>query len=333
MTTKTKDAAYLQLERTPIAEYATYLGFWVDESDSCKGANTVTLRTGSKDRAQQKVGDKIVVFKDTNRYIGREQGDCGSIFGFIMTRTEHKSWKQVFQALKAYNGMPEADRRNSNTAELVAYQAKPRATPIADLAKGWARMQTYTAAEHSYLPSRAIPADVLERFKQYVRVDVHNYHKNTCFVHKDDNNTVVGWEAKNRNADGSSWTSFATGGTKILWRAEIWHLSRKNRIIVGEAPIDLISWAAINRDTEGKIPTGLYLSTAGSFGSRTREALQVLFAENPEAEIITAFDDDDAGRKFAAQVAEMAPGRVTRAIPQLGKDFNECLQMLKEFED
>lgn len=313
--TTDRDAEFRRLRAIPIAEYAAYLGFTPDKTKS--SSTFLVMRSG---------GDKIIINLARNTYTSRDDGDSGAIFELVKTRTEHSSWKSIFMELRRFEGIPEIERK------VVVPEKRTKAAPVENFPKTWASFSTYNPAEDGYLQSRAIPVSVIDAFKQWIRTDKRN-HGNVCFVHTTERLEVVGWEIKNRLANGNTWTSFANGGTKLLWRCEVRHLSRKIRIIIGESAIDVLSWAAVNRDEQGRVPWGLYLSTGGSFGPDARDAVRQILVDNPDADVITAFDDDAQGRKFTAQVEDMAPGRVIRAIPELGKDFNEFLQTLQEFGD
>jgi len=107
------------------------------------------------------------------------------------------------------------------------------------------------------------------------------------------------------------------------------------RLVLAESAIDALSYAALFPDTEDQTR---YASLGGKASARQMALVEATIAKLPAgAEIVAAFDADDAGRKLVdvirqavASVARRA-GRTDLAFKaQLpakgGKDWNQVLQ-------
>jgi conjugative relaxase-like TrwC/TraI family protein len=118
------------------------------------------------------------------------------------------------------------------------------------------------------------------------------------------------------------WFSFALGKGEAV-----------NRVVLTEAPIDALSFAAL--DKERGVGRTVYLATDGA-GAIPQKQLQQLLEKG--GQVIIAFDADEAGEKMAQQVnrilKEVGARRrdkgevenVTRSCPEDGyKDWNEQL--------
>ncbi|MBF0563246.1 MAG: toprim domain-containing protein [Alphaproteobacteria bacterium] len=91
------------------------------------------------------------------------------------------------------------------------------------------------------------------------------------------------------------------------------------KIALTESGVDSLSLAQLvgRRDA-------LYCSTGGGLSPHTLAQIVALAARHPAAEILLAFDNDDAGQTLAGQVEKALQGRegVRRLLPRL-KDWNE----------
>jgi hypothetical protein len=167
---------------------------------------------------------------------------------------------------------------------------------------------------------RCLPAAVLSspRFAGRMRTDARG---NTVFPHFDAAG-LCGYEIKNRG-----FTGFATGGKKGLWfshtRPDDW------RLVLTESAIDALSYATLFPDSADRTR---YASLGGRPSSRQMGLVQAAVIRLPdEAEIVAAFDADEAGRWLTA-VAGAVIGNARAEADRRGLGFRTHLPA-KEGED
>src|SRR5207247_4645773 len=150
---------------------------------------------------------------------------------------------------------------------------------------------------------------------------------NTVFPHFDAAG-LCGYEIKN-----CGFTGFAAGGQKGLWFSHAQPDDR--RLVLAESAIDALSYAALFADAEDQTR---YASLGGKPSSRQAALLQATIAKLPAgAEIVAAFDADDAGRQLVEVMRDAAASVARRTgrsdlickahLPtQEGEDWNMVLQ-------
>jgi Toprim-like/Protein of unknown function (DUF3991) len=150
------------------------------------------------------------------------------------------------------------------------------------------------ALRYPYLErERCLPAAVLlsPRFAGRMRIDSRG---NTVFPHFDAAG-LCGYEIKNRG-----FTGFAAGGQKGLWFSHARQHDR--RLVLAESAIDALSHAALFPDAQDQTR---YASLGGKPSSRQTDLVQATIVRLPEgAEIVAAFDADEAGRRLVDVVSE-----------------------------
>lgn len=150
------------------------------------------------------------------------------------------------------------------------------------------------------------------------------YHA-AWFAHTDEQGAVCGAELRGPD------THMCLGGTvKTLFRFQPGSVQPVRRLVICEAAIDALSFAALD---QAYMPGTLYASTAGGMGPETIAAIQTHLAAMkalPEAVLVVATDDDDAGNAFADtlyRLADDAGVDFTRRLPpDRAKDFNQTLK-------
>jgi hypothetical protein len=292
-----------------LRQFAVSLGYEIDRRESWRGSTV--LRRGA---------DKIVVKRNGNgHYVFfsvRDDADNGTVIDFLQRR-QNLSLGAVRQILRPWIGRP---------ATLPQFPELERASPD--------RMQVERAYRHMvsaqrfpYLEhERCLPAAVLlsPRFAGRMRIDSLG---NTVFPHFDGAG-LCGYEIKNRG-----FTGFAAGGQKGLWFSHAQPGDR--RLVLAESAIDALSYASLFPDTKDRTR---YASLGGKASSRQTALVQATVARLPAgAEIVTAFDADDAGRRLV-EVIRQAVASVARRVgrsdlafkarlPAKGrKDWNQVLQ-------
>lgn len=257
-------------------------------------------------------GDKIIVTRQDGHDVYFSTGDDrdnGSVIDFLQRR-KSLNLGQVRKELRQW--LPGAKRpalqRPARAPEHAQAVTKDRAGVI----QMWDQMRPYNG---SYLTrERGIDPAIIREFD--VKQDAHG---NACFAHKD-HSGITGWESKN-----NGFTGFAIGGDRrITWnRIDDFPLKK---IVICEAAIDCMSYCQLGHE-----PGTGYMSTSGTqLNQEQREQLAGLLskAAGMGAKIVLAMDNDAAGERMAAEIAQIAPqgAEMAREIPAHGKDWNDALR-------
>ncbi len=169
---------------------------------------------------------------------------------------------------------------------------------------------------------RALPAGVVvEAGRQDVLRE--GPHGTAWFAHRDRADRLTGIEMR-----GPDYRGFSTGGDKALFRFRAGGKGTTQRLVVCEAPIDALSFAAVDPFAAQT----LYVATAGGMGPRTIEELQALFADLAATggRLLIATDNDKQGDRYAEMLEAMAHAvslSSRRALPTGdANDWNAVLQ-------
>lgn len=287
-----------------LVELACSYGYELDRKESS--------RTSFVMRHQD--GDKIVVATDTDEhgifFSVQDNRQHGSVIDFVKWKSG-ANLGQSRQILRQWIANP--------TSPFPAQKCQPlRPEPImhnytASYAQ-WLRMKPYNQAYgKGYLEKRGLSADTVSRFSERIGIDEYG---NTVFRH-DDLLNVTGWEIKNRG-----FTGFSRGGKKALFGCKIGLLPQKlpsPLLVFAESAIDVMSYYQLNPNP------GFYLSFAGSMSLEQHDLLKYVLNRYTDARIIAATDSDPQGEKFANVIRSIRPD-ATRAIPPIGKDWNDTLK-------
>jgi hypothetical protein len=283
--------------------YAATQGYALDRKESYKG--TAVMRHAN--------GDKLLINRGPDGHYlycsVRDDDDNGTIIDFVQKR-KGLNLGQVRKELRAFSNAP---------SPLPAFAALPKTTKDRIAVEGqFARMQP--ACQHPYLEiERGLPAALLqrERFGGTVMIDDRG---NAVFPHRDQGG-LCGYEIKNRD-----FTSFSPGGSKGLWSSRA--LPDDERLGFFESTIDALSYAMIFPDERMR-----YASVGGKLSPIQPELIRGSISRMPlNAEIIAAFDADDAGRNLGEIVrrAIELSGRSDLALrvhePEGFKDWNDQLR-------
>ena len=172
----------------------------------------------------------------------------------------------------------------------------------------------------AYLRKRGIAAHVIRQFMNSGLLYEDAEHHNCAFVGKD--HTVQAKYAGLRgiyDREGKGFRGDVTGSDKRVGFALPYDRS-SDQVFVFEAPIDLMSYLTLHRNTPNALALcGLYDG-----------ALQAYLADHPEIRrIALCLDADEPGQKAAQQLQEkyqLQGYAVTVEKPRCGKDWNEYLQ-------
>jgi hypothetical protein len=272
-----------------LRQFAVSLGYAVDRRESWRGSTV--LRRG---------GDKIVVKRNGNgHYVFfsvRDDNDHGTIIDFLQRRG-NRSLGAVRQILRPWIGRPAIP---SQFPKL-----EPTSSDRMRVESEYCRMTN--ALPHPYLENeRRLPANVLlsPRFAGRVRIDRRG---NAVFPHFDVSG-LCGYEIKNQG-----FTGFAAGGKKGLWFSH--SRSSDRRLVLAESAIDALSYAVLFPDTEDRTR---YASLGGKPNTNQPGLVQLTVARLPEgAEIVAAFDADEAGR----MLVNMVRLAVANVVSRTGRNF------------
>jgi len=259
-----------------LRQFAMSLGYQIDRRESWRGS--AVLRCAA---------DKIVVKRNGNgHYVFfslRDDDDNGTVIDFVQRR-QHLSLGGVRKVLRPWIG---------RSASAPQFPQLPPASPDRmRIEREYRRMAE--AQRYPYLErDRCVPAAVLSspRFAGRIRIDARG---NTVFPHFDAAG-LCGYEVKNRG-----FTGFAAGGKKGLWfshtQPDDW------RLVLTESAIDALSYATLFPDSEDRTR---YASLGGRPSSRQMQLVQATTAMLREgAEVVAAFDADEAGRWMVAVIGE-----------------------------
>jgi len=292
-----------------LRQFAVSLGYEMDRRESWRGS-TVLRRDA----------DKIVVKRNHNgHYVFfsvRDDRDHGTIVDFLQRR-RNLNLGAVRQILRPWIGEPAAPSRFP-----ALEPTSPNRMRVECAYRRMANPQRYPYLEHE----RRVPAAVLlsPRFVGRMRIDSRG---NTVFPHFDAAG-LCGYEIKNRG-----FTGFAAGGQKGLWLSHTGPDDR--RLVLTESAIDALSYAALFPDAEDQTR---YASLGGKPSSRQTALVRATIARLPErAEIVAAFDADEAGRQLADVIREAVVSVASRTgrsdlifkahLPaKEGEDWNLLLQ-------
>ena len=291
-----------------LRQFAVSLGYEMDRGESWRGS--AVLRSGA---------DKIVVKRNGNgHYVFfsvRDDSDNGTVIDFLQRR-ENLSLGAVRQILRPWIGRPTVPPRFP--------RLEPAGADRMRVEREYRRMAN--APRHPYLErERCLPASLLSspRFAGRVRIDRRG---NAVFPHFDMAG-LSGYEIKNRG-----FTGFAAGGRKGLWFSHTRPGDR--RLVLAESAIDALSHAVLFPDAEDRTR---YASLGGKPNTKQPGLIESTVARLPDgAEIVAAFDADDAGRKLidvvrlAVASAAREKGRnlhfLVHVPAQEGEDWNQVLQ-------
>ncbi len=289
-------------------QFAVSLGYEMDRRESWRGSTV--LRSGA---------DKIVVKRNGNgHYVFfsvRDDSDNGTVIDFLQRR-QNLSLGAVRQILRPWIGRPSIQPRFP--------KLEPTSPDRMRVESEYRRMSDVPG--HLYLePQRRLPGTLLSspRFAGRVRIDRRG---NAVFPHFDVAG-LCGYEIKNHG-----FTGFAAGGKKGLWFSHTGPDDR--RLVLAESAIDALSYAVLFPDVEDRTR---YASLGGKPNAEQPGLVEATIARLPEgAEIVAAFDADEAGRMLAnvisVAVAKVA-SRTGRTLifqvhlpAQDGEDWNQILQ-------
>jgi Toprim-like/Relaxase/Mobilisation nuclease domain len=294
-----------------LVEYAQSQGYqYISQASS---HNSAVLRHEN--------GDKIVVATDTDGhgvyFSVRDDADNGTIIDFVQNR-QNVELSEVRTELKNWLNQP----RTQPDKFIPRDKPQPISRDHLKIIKAVSGFKV--AVEHDYLEKRGISPSILksDRFIGTVAVDSRG---NAIFPHYDQDG-LTGFSVKNDN-----YTGFSKGGTKALWQSKPSESDR--RLVIVESAIDAMSYHQLFTD---KNPHTRYISTGGTISKYQLDLIKTAMADMTKigGEIVIATDNNEAGSKLFKTLSFEAPSqsKISRDVPDLGKDWNELLQHSRQRE-
>ena len=299
---------------------AAYQKFTEDEIRQANSVDILSLarRYGYE---PEKAGRKAVhmkhsgglyIFPENNRFFqwtGPDDGVKGGAIDFVM-REENLSFPEAVGKLIGKEFSP-------SVKQVVPYEKKER-EPLVLPEKADNMKRAYW-----YLVSvRGISPKIVSHFMNRKMIYQEKKYGNCVFVGYDAEGTAR-YCSMRATRDNSSFKMDATGSDKSY---PFFHEGKTDLLIVTEAPIDLMSYLTLHRNTPNALALcGLYDG-----------ALQAYLADHPQIKRIElCLDADGPGREAARQFQNKYTAMgyaVTVEEPRSGKDWNEYLQKRKTHE-
>ena len=296
---------------------AAYQKFTEDEIRQANSVDILSLARGygyepekaGRKAVHMKHSGGLYIFPENNRFFqwtGPDDGVKGGAIDFVM-REENLSFPEAVGKLIGKEYAAEA-------RQVTPYEKKERG-PLALPEKADNMKRAYW-----YLVSvRGISPKIVSHFMNRKMVYQEKKYGNCVFVGYDAEGTAR-YCSMRAARDNSSFKMDATGSDKSY---PFFHEGKTDLLIVTEAPIDLMSYLTLHRNTSNALALcGLYDG-----------ALQAYLADHPQIKRIElCLDADGPGREAARQFQNKYTAMgyaVTVEEPRSGKDWNEYLQKRK----
>ena len=307
-----------RFKRINLVEYAASRGFALDQKASSR--HSVAMRHSN--------GDKLIIGREPSGlyyYFNAKGSDSGTIIDLVAS-LDGSNLGEIRKTLRAYDGTA-----TPVSSATPAHDVQPATHDATVILNTWRKMKPISGNGHPYLTRfRGISAELQNHaiFNDRIRIDSR---QNAVFPHFGPGNTgVCGFEIKNGNASGTTFTGFSPGGMKALCCSRPRPTDRE--AVICETAIDMLSIAQL----EG-VENRRFFSTAGQISKTQAEFLRSAILRMPtDSRVIIATDNDDGGRSLAANIHEALRTidiEIAHHHPeQKGNDWNDVL-MQSRFHD
>ncbi len=248
--------------------------------------------------------------KDRRKWFRYSQNTGGDAITFLQQFCG-KSFSEAVEYLLAFHGRARDSPAKAASSVKRDEVQKPFTLPPRN---------TDDRRVFAYLHKRGIAPQVIRQFLNSDLVYEDAEHHNCVFVGKNSAGQVKYAGLRGTyDLDGPGFKGDAPGSDKNTGFS-LPHDPRSDLVLVFEAPIDLMSYLTLHRDTTNAVALcGLYDG-----------ALQTYLQAHPEIRrIALCLDADEPGQKAAQQLQEkyqLQGYAVTVEKPRCGKDWNEYLQ-------
>ena len=248
--------------------------------------------------------------KDRRKWFRYSQNTGGDAITFLQQFCG-KSFSEAVEYLLAFHGRARDSPAKAASSVKRDEVQKPFALPPRN---------TDDRRVFAYLHKRGIAPQVIRQFLNSGLLYEDAVHHNCVFVGRDESGQAKYAGLRGTyDLDSPGFKGDATGSDKNTGFS-LPHDPRSDLVLVFEAPIDLMSYLTLHRDTTNALALcGLYDG-----------ALQTYLQAHPEIRrIALCLDADEPGQKAAQQLQEkyqLQGYAVTVEKPRCGKDWNEYLQ-------
>ena len=291
------DAEMQIAKETDLPELLTHLGYQV-------------RRIG---RYHTTAGMDSLRIKDRRKWFRYSQNTGGDAITFLQQFCD-KSFSEAVEYLLAFHGRARDSPAKAASSVKRDEVQKPFTLPPRN---------TDDRRVFAYLHKRGIAPQVIRQFMNSGLVYEDAEHHNCVFVGKNSAGQVKYAGLRGTyDLDGPGFKGDAPGSDKNTGFS-LPHDPRSDLVLVFEAPIDLMSYLTLHRNTPNALALcGLYDG-----------ALQTYLQEHPEIRrIALCLDADEPGQKAVRQLQDKYAAMgyaVTVEEPRSGKDWNEYLQKRK----
>lgn len=296
------------LKRTDIGLVADACG-WNDVSGQHRDS---TDKNGLRSRIYQRGNDTIKATLKGDRWIwtSNKTGSGGSVLDLWHYGRPDKNLGLARDALRKMTGLVPR-------ASTYAPRAEPARSDHTEARRRWEAAEN-SDRRRNYAVQRGIAPATLRRFKTELRVGPHG---SIYFAHRNiETGDIQGFEQRWETDGVKNLQRFAKGGHKTL--NVLGDVASATRMVVCEGGLDALALAE-HEQHDGTI----YVSTAGGFGERSRDALIHLSVGR---EVISAFDNDTAGEAMDRKLLAAIPSAKRAAPPEIveGQKCKDWLDVL-----
>ena len=251
--------------------------------------------------------------KDRRKWFRYSQNTGGDAITFLQQFCG-KSFSEAVEYLLAFHGRARDSPAKAASSVKRDEVQKPFALPPRN---------TDDRRVFAYLHKRGIAPQVIRQFLNSGLLYEDAVHHNCVFVGRDESGQAKYAGLRGTyDLDSPGFKGDATGSDKNTGFS-LPHDPRSDLVLVFEAPIDLMSYLTLHRDTTNALALcGLYdgaLQTYLQAHPEIRRIALCLDADGPGREAAGRFQDKYAAMGYAVTVEE----------PRSGKDWNEYLQKRK----
>ncbi|WP_261763203.1 DUF3991 and toprim domain-containing protein [Asaia bogorensis] len=283
-------------------------GFALDKKESTR--NSLKYRRGK--------GETYIVSHQGKGWWDTGSQAKGNVFALVQHFEPTLRWRDVCGDLGKMVGVEPASTPWVNTQKASSDYPPP--------AERWAKarpLRKGTTTWQYLAETRCLPEWLLR--KASANGSIRDGFKAAWFSYRNAQGAITGVERR-----GPETRRQLAGSVKTLFRFQTRPGTPVRRLVVTEAPIDALSFAAM--DVERANDT-LYVATGGGMGPETIAALEAqmeAMVPDQQSYLIVATDKDKAGDRYAGMLFELAFEncvRYVRALPEgEATDFNQALQ-------
>ncbi|MEO1616667.1 MAG: DUF3991 and TOPRIM domain-containing protein [Planctomycetota bacterium] len=301
-----------RFKKIDLRVYAASRGFLVDKAASSRSSTVMRHSNGDKIGIGKTPEGNFVYYNYKN-----EQG--GSIIDFVIAM-DGGNLGHARRTLRQFDGSEFVGR---GLMKELPLKLQPSEHDASRVLAAWMKSKPIGAGGHPYLTEhRKIPVEVQRHpiFEDRIRID---HRRNAVFPHFS-RSGLCGFELKNGDASGTTFTGFSPGGIKGLACSR--PRDTDTEMVVSETSVDMLSLATLEGTQNRR-----FFSTSGQFSAHQAECLRTAADRMPSSAtcILLALDNDEGGRRLAKQIREVLGSCGLPAVDYFpktpGSDWNDQL--------